>query len=216
MELALLRTLPDRDFHKENRNLVKEKIFRSKETRSIKATIDKAMTDYETDIGLSDVEALFWATNSTLTTAQREVYRSLFNKLASCTALNEDVAQDVLRELNREDAANELMDIAFKMSNGEITSLHKISEFIDRREENFMPALKVYFQKMDIDSLLEQNKLDCQWKINIPSGAQLVPGVNAGQIIIGAARPNTGKTSSMPIYVQVKMVLHIKVQRLWS
>ena len=196
MELALLRTLTDRDFYKANRNLVKEKIFRSKETRSIKSIIDKAMIDYEKDIGASDIEALFWAANGTLTTSQREVYRSLFNKLANCTPLNEDVAQDVLRELNREDAANELMDIAFKMSNGEVTSLHKVLQFIDRREEDFMPALKVYFEKMDIDSLLEQNELDFKWKFNIPSVAQLVPGVNAGQIIIGAARPNTGKTSS--------------------
>ena len=196
MELALLRTLTDRDFYKANRNLVKEKIFRSKETRSIKSIIDKATLEYEKEIGPSDVEALFWAANGTLTTAQREVYRSLFNKLANCTPLNEDVAQDVLRELNREDAANELMDIAFKMSNGEVTSLHKVLEFIDRREEDFMPALKVYFEKMDIDSLLEQNKMDFKWTFNIPSVAQLVPGVNAGQIIIGAARPNTGKTSS--------------------
>ena len=45
MELALLRTLTDRDFYKANRNLVKEKIFRSKETRSIKSIIDKAMLE---------------------------------------------------------------------------------------------------------------------------------------------------------------------------
>ena len=197
MELALLRTLTSHEFYKANRNLVKEKIFRSKETRTIKATIDKAMTDYATqDIGPSDIEALFWAANPTLTTAQKDIYRSLFTKINNCAPLNEDVAQDVLRELNREDAANELMDIAFKMSNGEVTSLHKVVDFISKREEDFMPALKVYFEKMDITSLLKQNELDFKWKFNIPSVAQLVPGVNSGQIIIGAARPNTGKTSS--------------------
>ena len=47
MELALLRTLMDREFYKNNRNLAKEKIFRSKETRSIKSVIDSAMVDYE-------------------------------------------------------------------------------------------------------------------------------------------------------------------------
>ena len=159
MELALLRTLTSHEFYKANRNLVKEKIFRSKETRTIKATIDKAMTDYDTqDIGPSDIEALFWAANPTLTTAQKDIYRSLFTKINNCAPLNEDVAQDVLRELNREDAANELMDIAFKMSNGEVTSLHKVVDFISKREEDFMPALKVYFEKMDITSLLKQNE----------------------------------------------------------
>lgn len=196
MELALLRTLMDREFYKNNRNLAKEKIFRSKETRSIKSTIDQAMVDYENELGPSDIEALFFSQNPTLTTAQKDTYQSLFRKIDTAEMLNMDVAQNVLRELNREDAANELMDLAFKMSNGEVTSLHKIVDFVDKREEDFMPALKVYFEDMDIDSLLKKNDLKFRWKFNIPSVAMLVPGVNQGQIIVGAARPNTGKTSS--------------------
>ena len=128
MELALLRTLTNRDFYEANKNLVKEKIFRSKESRQIKAIIDKAMREYERDIHSTDIEALFWADNPALTTSQREVYQTLFNKLHACTPLNKEVTQDVLTELNREDAANELMDIAFKMSNGQVTSLHKVLE----------------------------------------------------------------------------------------
>ncbi len=196
MELALLRTLMNREFYNGNKNVAKEKVFRSKETRSIKQVLDEAMSDYENEIGPSDIEALFFTKNTTLTTAQRDIYQSMFRKIASADPLNEDVAQNVLRELNREDAANELMDIAFKMSNGEVTSLHKIVQFVDQREEDFMPALKVYFENMDIDSLLKKNDLQFKWKFNIPTVAQLVPGVNAGQIIVGAARPNTGKTSS--------------------
>jgi len=41
------------------------------------------------------------------------------------------------------------------MSNGEVTSLYKIIEFVDRREEDFMPALKVRFENMDIEALLK-------------------------------------------------------------
>jgi replicative DNA helicase len=196
MELALLRTLMDREFYKNNRNLAKEKIFRSKETRSIKSVIDQAMIDYENELGPADIEALFFSQNPTLTTAQKESYQTIFRKIDAVELLNVDVAQNVLRELNREDAANELMDLAFKMSNGEVTSLHKIVEFVDRREEDFMPALKVYFENMDIDSLLKKNDLKFRWKFNIPTVAALIPGVNHGQIIVGAARPNTGKTSS--------------------
>ena len=196
MELALLKTLVDRNFYKNNRNLTKEKIFRSKETRAIKNCLDQAMLDYENELSMSDIEALFFSQNSTLTTAQKETYQEVFRKMDKVVSLNEDVAQNVLRELNREDAANELMDLAFKMTNGEVTSLHKIVEFVNRREEDFMPALKVYFENMDIDSLLKKNDLKFRWRFNIPSVAALVPGVNKGQIIVGAARPNTGKTSS--------------------
>ena len=142
MELALLKTLINREFYKNNRNLTKEKIFRSKETKAIKNCIDKAMMDYENELNTSDIEALFFAQNPTLTTAQKETYQAVFRQMDNTVSLNEDVAQNVLRELNREDAANELMDLAFKMSNGEVTSLHKIVEFVNRREEDFMPALK--------------------------------------------------------------------------
>ena len=196
MELALLRTLMNREVYNGNKNVAREKVFRSQETRNIKKVLDQAMTDYENAIGPSDVEALFFTQNTTLTTSQRDMYESLFRKITAAEPLNEDVVQNVLRELNREDAANELMDIAFKMSNGEITSLHKIIQFSERREEDFMPALKVYFESMDINSLLEKNELQFKWKFNIPTVAQFVPGVNAGQIVVGAARPNTGKTSS--------------------
>ena len=196
MELALLRTLMNRDIYNGNKNIAREKIFRSQETRNIKKVLDQAMSDYENEIGPSDIEALFFTQHTTLTTAQRDIYQSLFRKIETASILNEDVVQNVLRELNREDAANELMDIAFKMSNGEGTSLHKIIQFAERREEDLMPALKVYFEKMDIDSLLEKNELQFKWKFNIPTVADLVPGVNAGQIVVGAARPNTGKTSS--------------------
>ena len=196
MELALLRTLISREFYESNKSIAKERIFRSKETRAIKNTIDLAMVDYEDEIGVGDVEALFFSSNQALTTAQKDIYTSLFNKIVACDPLNYDVAQDVLRELNREDAANELVDMAFKMSNGELTSLHKVVEFINRREEDFLPALKINFESMDVASLLEKNDLEFKWKINIPTVAQLVPGVNGGQLIVGAARPNTGKTSS--------------------
>tara|TARA_R100000808_G_C2154571_1_gene165613 strand:- start:4749 stop:5975 length:1227 start_codon:yes stop_codon:yes gene_type:complete len=196
MEIGLLRTLTNREFYVAHRNLVKEKIFRSNETRSIKRTIDLGMKEYEHDLTPADIEALFWTKNGTLTTAQKNVYHELFQKIENTEPLNVEVVQDVLRVLNREDAANELAEIAFKMSNGEITSLHRVLEFIDNRENDFLPALKVRFESMDIDSLLAKSKDDFKWTINISSVAKLVPGVNAGQLILGAARPNTGKTSS--------------------
>ena len=215
MELALLRTLVSREFYENNKSIAKERIFRSKETRSSKATIDQAMVEYENSISVSDVEALFFSLNQSLTTAQRDIYNVLFRKINDSTELNHDVAQDVLRELNREDAADELVDIAFKMSNGEITSLHKVLEFIDRREEDFMPALKINFESMNIDELLKKNELDFKWKLNIPSVAQLVPGVNGGQLIVGLQDQTQAKPAVTLSYVQVRMVFFIKEQRLW-
>ena len=77
MELALLRTLMNREFYNENKNIAKERIFRSKETRNIKQVLDEAMSDYENDIGPSDIEALFFTKNPTLTTSQKDIYQSI-------------------------------------------------------------------------------------------------------------------------------------------
>ena len=49
------------DFYNANKNVAKERIFRSKETRNIKQVIDRAMLDYENDIGTSDIKALFFS-----------------------------------------------------------------------------------------------------------------------------------------------------------
>ena len=93
MELALLRTLMNREIYNGNKNIAREKIFRSQETRNIKKVLDQAMSDYENDIGPSDIEALFFTQNPTLTTAQRDVYQSLFRKIETTNILNEDVVQ---------------------------------------------------------------------------------------------------------------------------
>ena len=96
MELALLRTLISREFYEGNKSIAKERIFRSKETRAIKNTIDLAMVDYEDEIGVGDVEALFFSSNQALTTAQKDIYTSLFNILApAAVPLTVSVTEDV-------------------------------------------------------------------------------------------------------------------------
>ena len=80
MELELLRTLTNRAFYNANKNVAKERIFRSKETRNIKQTIDRAMLDYENSINTSDIKALFLSLNTSLTTAQKDIIKVYFIK----------------------------------------------------------------------------------------------------------------------------------------
>jgi hypothetical protein len=196
MELALIKTLLNKEFYDTNKVFARETVFRSKETKAIKRTLDEAMFKYSKDLGHDDLEALFFAAHPSLTSAQKDVYRSIFTRIEKQAPLSKEIAHDVLTQLNRESSADELADMAFKIANGEYTSLHYVREFIDRHEDNFTPTLRVDFEPIDIDYLLTQNDLEFKWTINIPSVAAMVPGINAGQLIVAAARPNSGKTSS--------------------
>ena len=196
MELGLMKTLLNKEFYDTNKVFARQGVFRSKETKSIKRVLDDAMFRYKEDLGTDDFEALFFAANPALTSAQKDVYRSIFQKVLIQQPLSKEVAHDVLTQLNREASADELADLSFKIANGEITSLHPVREFIDQHADNFTPSLRVDFEPIDIEYLLTQNDLEFKWTINIPTVAQMIPGINAGQLIVAAARPNTGKTSS--------------------
>tara|TARA_R110002111_G_scaffold100717_1_gene156020 strand:+ start:402 stop:1631 length:1230 start_codon:yes stop_codon:yes gene_type:complete len=196
MELGLMKTLLNKEFYDTNKVFARQGVFRSKETKSIKRVLDDAMFRYKEDLGTDDLEALFFAANPALTSAQKDVYRSIFQKVLIQQPLSKEVAHDVLTQLNREASADELADLSFKIANGEITSLHPVREFIDQHADNFTPSLRVDFEPIDIEYLLTQNDLEFKWTINIPTVAQMIPGINAGQLIVAAARPNTGKTSS--------------------
>ena len=196
MEFALLKTLINREFYQEHKALSDHNIFRSKETQTIKAAIDTAMTTYENGLNSHDVEALFFAEHNSDTTAKKEGFRELFQKIHTAPVLNASVAHDVLVKLHRTQAADELTNIAYEMANDNVTSLQPLREFLEKREVDFLPSLKIKFGTTDLIELLQKRALEFRWKINIPSVAKYVPGVNAGQLIVGAARPNTGKTSS--------------------
>ena len=101
MELSIIRSLMNLDFHKSNKGTkCPDKIF-SKEIRKIKQTIDLAMDKYKKDLTVDEIIALFLSNNPTMTTANKQMYTSLFQKLEKTRAMSNDVARDVLSSLFR-------------------------------------------------------------------------------------------------------------------
>ena len=78
MELGLMKTLLNKEFYDNNKVFSRQGVFRSKETRSIKKVLDDAMFKYNEDLGTDDLEALFFTANPVLTSAQKDVFTSLF------------------------------------------------------------------------------------------------------------------------------------------
>ena len=200
MELALLKALLSHEFYQNHKTVVRQEIF-SDEANKIKRCLDKAHDEYERDLTESELEAVFYTSHPTLTTAQRSSYQKMFNEMRSENAIGEDMASNILRDLWRRAIADDLASHAMDMINGRVTSMMPLREMIETYEEDFMPSVRVVCENIDLDYIREQTELNFRWRINIPTLAELWPGVNDGQLIVGAARTNVGKTSAIAYLV---------------
>ena len=98
-ELALIRTMLDKDFYENHKGIrCPDKIF-SKDARKIKQTLDYAMDTYGKSITPTELEALFFVNNTSMTTANKLVFSELFQKVAREKPLSTDIADDVLSKL---------------------------------------------------------------------------------------------------------------------
>ena len=195
MELALVRSLMDKEFYDEHRGArCPDRLF-SKDVRKIKQSIDTAMDRYERTVSPDEIEALFISDNPTLTTAQKQAYSSLFAQIKKETPLGSDVAQEVLSKLFQQVVGEDVANIGFDMVNGTASSLEKLRNLMEQYGDDFTPNLNVDWDDITIETLLAKADLEARWTFNIPSVARKIEGVNDGQLIEVGARPNTGKTS---------------------
>ena len=195
MELSLIRSLMDREFYDDHRGAkCPDRLF-SKDVRKIKQAIDKAMDRYERTVTPDEIEALFMSNNPTLTTAQKQAYGSLFNQIKRESPMGGDVAQEVLSKLFQQVVGEDIANLGFDYVNGDRNSLEPLRDLLERYADDFTPDLRIEWDDIEIDTLLNMNDLESQWTFNIPSLTRKVEGVNAGLLIEIGARPNTGKTS---------------------
>ena len=195
MELSLLRSLMNKDFYEDHRGArCPDRLF-IKAARTIKHTIDKAMTKYDRDISPDEVEALFLSSNPAITTAQKQGYSALFNDIKRQTPMGNDVAQDVLSKLFQQVIGEDVANLGFDFVNGTQTSMKPLRDLLDKYNDDFTPEMRIEWDDISFDTLIAKQSQQTRWSFNLPALARKVEGVNGGFLVEIGARPNTGKTS---------------------
>ena len=195
MELALLKSLLNKDFYNEYKgDKCPHRLF-SKDMGKIKTMIDEAMRKYNRDLTVSEIEGLFLASDHGMSTAQKDTYKSYFNKMKLEDVIGADVANEILSKLFQKDVGAQLYDLSFEYVNNEDVNLEPLRNILNKHRDDFLPNLNIEWEDISLDALLEKSDEEAKWKFNLPTLAREVEGVNAGHLIVGGARPNTGKTS---------------------
>ena len=167
----------------------------SKDVRKIKQTLDTTMHKYERDVSLTELQALFFSNNGTMTSANRASYEVLFSKLSKEDAMNNEIAKEVLSKLFQQMVGEEIANLGFDYVNGTKTNLEPLRNILDNYQDDFTPSFRFEGDDISFNTLLEHLNVKYQWKFNIPSLRRRVEGLSGGHFVIVGARPNTGKTS---------------------
>jgi len=195
MELALLKTLLNREFYDNHKGIrCPDKIF-TKDVRRIKQALDNAMASYPGDLTVGDLQAVFNVQNQSMTTATRTAYDDLFRRIEKADPIKQEIAEDALSKMFQQYVGDEVANLGFEFVNGSKNSLEPLRRLLEDYHDNFTPNVRVDWDDISIDTLLEANDLETQWKFNIPSLRRKVEGVSGGHLLLVGARPNTGKTS---------------------
>ena len=167
----------------------------SKDVRKIKQTLDTTMHKYERDVSLTELQALFFSNNGTMTSANRASYEVLFSKLSREEAMNNEIAKEVLSKLFQQMVGEEIANLGFDYVNGTKSNFEPLRNILDNYQDDFTPSFRFEGDDISFNTLLEHLNVKYQWKFNIPSLRRRVEGLSGGHFVIVGARPNTGKTS---------------------
>ena len=196
MELALVKTLLNRDFYDRHKGIkCPDKIF-TKDVRKIKQSLDAAMEAYEyVDLTVADLYAVFNRMNASMTTATRSSYDDLFKRLEIVEPIKEEIAQDTLSQMFQQYVGDQVANLGFDFVNGTESSLEPLRKLLEDFKDDFTPNLRVDWDDNSLDTILDATLLESRFKFNISSLARRVEGVSGGHLVLVGARPNTGKTS---------------------
>ena len=184
----------NKKFYTKYKGSISSTIF-SGDISSLYDTIQKAHSKYEEDIKVDDLYSLHTAIfNPALTRVAKEKFSELVEDIKEVVEPNKEIAKDIMRILSDRDLAQRIAVEATEIFNGKEANFNEISSMIDSHKTNTSedknPAVT-----NNIDEVMDLLDVTTKWKFNIPVLKDHVGGIGGGNLMIGFARPETGKTA---------------------
>ena len=194
IEKQMIRLMLNKKFYTKYKGSISSTIF-SGDISSLYDTIQKAHSKYEEDIKVDDLYSLHTAIfNPALTRVAKEKFSELVEDIKEVVEPNKEIAKDIMRILSDRDLAQRIAVEATEIFNGKEANFNEISSMIDSHKTNTSedknPAVT-----NNIDEVMDLLDVTTKWKFNIPVLKDHVGGIGGGNLMIGFARPETGKTA---------------------
>ena len=179
-------------FYDQNRHLIAVDFFEN-EAKKIWRSIELGHARYGRDLTPAEVEQVLFSEFRTMTTSQKKSMMMLVRSLPK--DIGEDVAQDVLRDQFKAYFGRQLADLGIAMMDNKVNDLNKVTDLINRYQENFMPKETIQEIKHDVASLLHSTRDVSKYKWNLKGLRDICPGIGPSTFSAIFALVDTGKTA---------------------
>lgn len=195
MELHLLKALLNKEIYNTYINLIPDTLFTDEALTLFKA-LKNLKVSLSTDLTVPELSLYFYTINPTLTTAQKHLYETLFQKLILLEPISYEVAEKTFMELLAREQIKQVIETGLKVIQGEPEAKSKFSELISVYANGTVSIDNAEPVDMSVDDLLIYAATKGEFQINVPELNQYLPGLDRGTFTIIFARPEVGKTAA--------------------
>ncbi len=194
MQTKLVKMLLSHQLWVRNRHIIVPEMF-PELTKLIHDALAYAHDKYQRDLTLAELHNVVLMRNPVITEAQKETIQLILNRVDAEPPIGEDLANDILAAVWREEAGRKISMTALSMAEGK-ASIHDVNRVISELGGGNVPDDAPTPITTDVSELLDLLETRASWKFNIPSIDDIVPGISGGEFCILFGRVESGKTAA--------------------
>ena len=192
IEKQIIKLLLRKDFYEKHKGKVSKSMF-TNGTGSFYNSIEKAHTEYDTDLTLDELETLHIDKyNPALTRTAKNNFELLLEDIRNEPEPKDEIISDIVSAIHKRNIAHKIALIATDVYNGKDDGFNDIKNLLDIQEEEPTDDTSV---TKDIGELMKLVNVTTKWKFNLPTLTERITGIGEGNLSIIFARPETGKTA---------------------
>ena len=192
IEKQIIKLLLKKDFYEKHKGKISKSMF-TNGTGSFYNSIEKAHTEYDTDLTLDELETLHVDKyNPALTRTAKHNFELLLEEIRKEPDPKDDIISDIVSAIHKRNVAHKIALIATDIYNGKDNGFNDIKNLLETEEEEPVDDTSV---TKDITELMKLVNVTTKWKFNLPTLSERITGIGEGNLSIIFARPETGKTA---------------------